>query len=53
MSTLSPELSSKTIKINPDLDQREEVVSYFIKTYELYEKLFDLIKDHKAYYIKS
>ena len=45
MSTLSPTLSSKTIKIQPEKDQREEIVSYFIKTYELYEKLFGLIKD--------
>ena len=32
--------------------KRKEIKEYFNKTYELYEKLFDILNNDKAYYEK-
>ncbi|MEZ4743373.1 MAG: 5-histidylcysteine sulfoxide synthase [Bdellovibrionota bacterium] len=33
-------------------DKREELLNYFHKTYDLYEKLFEIIIDEKSYYTR-
>ena len=45
----------KNIKLtsnNPE-QKREEIKNYFLNTWEAYEKLFEIIKDEKAYYKKA
>ncbi len=34
-------------------DKRKEIKKYFINTYELYEKVFELLKDDEVFYKKS
>ena len=34
-------------------DKREEIKEYFLQTYTLYEKLFDLLEDEKFIYEPS
>ncbi len=46
--TRVPLLSGTSVK-----DKKEEIKEYFVKTYELYEKLFDMIKDEKTFYKKA
>jgi hypothetical protein len=32
---------------------KEAIKEYFLKTYSVYEKLFDLLSDERAYYIRA
>ena len=52
LSKINPEIASNTIQINPYADQRQEMVEYFEQTFITEEKLFKLIRDPKAYYLK-
>jgi len=50
-NTLDPEFSMKSIPCGVDIpDLNKRLTEYFIKTYELYEKLFTVIKCEYSYY---
>lgn len=34
-------------------EKRAEIRDYFLKTYSLYEKLFELLKDEQSYYLTA
>ena len=52
-NTLKPETSCKTIPCGVELlNLKNEVKTYFLHTYELYEKLFTVIKNPSSYYTK-
>jgi len=51
--TIPKELSSKTILLNKNPNLKEEIKTYFLKTYDVYEKLFELLGDERAYYIRA
>lgn len=53
VETLDKTLSSKTVLIQDHPNLRPAIREYFVKTYELYEKLFDIIDDQKAFYIRA
>jgi hypothetical protein len=53
LKTLSPELSRKTVLLKNNPNLKEEIKSYFLQTYEVYEKLFDILNDDRAYYIRA
>jgi 5-histidylcysteine sulfoxide synthase/putative 4-mercaptohistidine N1-methyltranferase len=46
------QLSSKNIPLNGSdaNSKRAEILEYFLKTYELYEKLFDILHNDEAFY---
>jgi 5-histidylcysteine sulfoxide synthase/putative 4-mercaptohistidine N1-methyltranferase len=46
---------TRTIKLDkgdPEV-KRQEILDYFNNTFSLYERLFDIINNHKSYYIKA
>ena len=53
LKTLSPELSRKTVLLKNNPNLKEEIKSYFLQTYSVYEKLFDILADDRAYYIRA
>jgi len=59
METSNPEYkklrytrTTKLDKGNPEL-KRQEILEYFNNTFTVYEKLFDIIKDTKSFYVKA
>jgi hypothetical protein len=51
--TIPKNLSSKTLLIKNHPNLREAIKNYFLQTYAVYEKLFDLLKVDRAYYIRA
>jgi hypothetical protein len=51
--TIPQEWSSKTILLQNNANLKEEIKNYFLKTYDVYEKLFELLGDERAYYIRA
>lgn len=46
-------MSFKTIPCNKELpNMKQQLKEYFVGTYELYEKLFTVIKNNRSYYTK-
>jgi len=50
--TIPKALSHKTILIRNHPDLKAAIRKYFLETYAVYEKLFELLKD-RAYYIRA
>ncbi len=46
-------LSSKTVLIKDNPNLKSQIREYFLNTYSIYEKLFELLADDKAYYIRA
>ena len=42
-----------TLDGNSIAQKRQEIKEYFLNTYTLYEKIFDVLKDDNVFYIKS
>jgi len=51
LKTIPECLSSKTV-LTTDPNIKESLRNYFVKTYDLYDKLFDMLACDKAFYIK-
>lgn len=51
--TIPASLSSKTILIKQHPTLRQSIRDYFLQTYAVYEKLFELLKVDAAYYLRS
>jgi|688.fasta_scaffold99860_4 hypothetical protein len=51
--TIPKEWSNKTILLQNNANLKEEIKNYFLKTYDVYEKLFELLGDERAYYIRA
>lgn len=51
--TIPKTLSHKTILIRNHPDLKAAIRKYFLETYAVYEKLFDLLKVDRAYYIRA
>ncbi len=51
--TIPSSLSSKTILIQGHPNLRQAIKDYFLQTYAVYEKLFELLKVDAAYYIRA
>jgi hypothetical protein len=51
--TIPASFSSKTILIKHHPTLRQSIRHYFLQTYAVYEKLFDLLKVDAAYYLRS
>ena len=49
------DFSKYTLTLNGDnaLTKRKEIKEYFNNTYELYEKVFDVLKDDDVFYMQS
>lgn len=52
-TTLSKDLSTKTILIQENPNFKVQLKEYFLRTYAIYEKLFELLKVDRAYYIRA
>ena len=46
-------LSSKTITIQDNHNLRREIRDYFLETYAVYEKLFELLGTEEAFYYRA
>jgi len=53
LPTIPESLHHKAIRLQDNPNLKQEVRDYFIQTYNLYEKLFDLMACEEAYYIRS
>jgi len=51
--TIPHSLSHKTILIHQHPDLKAAIRKYFLDTYAVYEKLFELLKVERAYYIRA
>lgn len=51
--TIPASLSSKTILIKEHPALRQSIRDYFLQTYAVYEKLFELLKGDAAYYLRA
>ena len=51
--TIPKALSHKTILIRNHPDLKAAIRKYFLETYAVYEKLFELLKVDRAYYIRA
>ena len=48
LSSYPPKLTGESVEL-----KRQEILDYFHNTYDLYEKMFDVLKDDSVYYKKS
>ena len=51
--TIPRGLSSKTILLKDNPNLKSQIREYFLNTYSVYEKLFELLGDERAYYIRA
>jgi hypothetical protein len=52
-NTMSKTLSSKTVLIKDNPNLKTQIREYFLNTYSVYEKLFELLGDEQAYYMRA
>lgn len=52
-TTIPKHLSSKTILIKDHPNLKQDIKQYFLNTYLVYEKLFDLLNADEAYYMRA
>lgn len=52
ISFLDRSMHSKTILLKKNTNLINEIRSYFLQTYQLYEKLFTVIREEKSFYTK-
>ena len=50
--TMHESLSCKTV-LTTDPNIKQALKNYFIKTYDVYEKIFDMLATEQAFYIKA
>ena len=53
LKTMEKALSSKTILIKNHPNLREAMKEYFLKTYAVYEQLFEMLSTDEAYFIRA
>jgi hypothetical protein len=51
--TIPQDLSRKTVLLKENPNLKKEVREYFLQTYGVYEKLFELLALDRAYYIRA
>lgn len=52
-NTMSKALSSKTVLIKGNPSLKTQIREYFLNTYSVYEKLFEILGDEQAYYMRA
>jgi hypothetical protein len=53
LQMIPQDLSSKTVILKQNPHLKKEVREYFLQTYGVYEKLFELLALDRAYYIRA
>ncbi|MFT5315964.1 MAG: 5-histidylcysteine sulfoxide synthase, partial [Candidatus Krumholzibacteriia bacterium] len=48
-----PVQNTPVLNVGTATDKRQEIRNYFTSTWELYERLFDIMNDDEAYYMKA
>lgn len=51
--TIPKKWSCKTVVLKDNPNLKEEIKTYFLKTYEVYQKLFEFLDAEQAYYIHA